>query len=602
MKNPLIGQQLANFRIERLIGRGGMAEVYYGHDLMLHRPVAIKVIDARLRSNSSYAQRFVQEARTIAQWRHENIVQIYFAGEEDSLFYFVMEYIEGLDLNELLEQYREEGTLIPHADVLHIGQAVGDALDFAHRNGVIHRDIKPSNVMVDEHGRVALTDFGLALDVNQGSIGKAFGSAYYIAPEQARRSSEAVPQSDLYSLGVILYEMLTGSVPFDDPSPASLALQHLTLPPPSPRTLNPNLNTETEAVLLIALSKEADERYPNGKSLIQALEKAMSPSPANGKTAGGAAAAAVALPAKIEASPAQSPVSVREKVSQFYIENPPGSQWDPDSPSKPDRSTTASKRYSRFTLAAAGGSLLILLTFITLAFLNLWSLRDQPAATDVVESPLAIAETTNADTLTGQTGESPTAAEPTESPATAMPQPIIEIATVAPTNRPLPPPTETPVNTATPVLVLPTVANTPAPTATILYPDGRPVRLFYDDYSFYILNLDEQPIEIESISFEGLNSAGQSAGFLFSGSSWASFHTTLDSGRCNRIETRVAPFYLRPGQCQSYNATVTPIITDDEVFWSSQNGISVFRVMWEGQEIGRCGVGGGICDIFLPDA
>jgi serine/threonine-protein kinase len=250
MKNPLVGQQLANFHVERLIGRGGMAEVYYGHDLMLHRPVAIKIIDARLRSNATYARRFIQEARTVAQWRHENIVQIHFANEENDLFYFAMEYIEGLDLSQLLASYREEETLIPQADVLLIGEAVGKALDYAHQNGVIHRDIKPSNVMVDQNGRIALTDFGLALDVNQGSIGNVFGSAYYIAPEQARRSSDAVPQSDLYSLGVILYEMLTGVVPFDDPSPASLALQHVTMPPPAPRTLKPHLNQATENVLL----------------------------------------------------------------------------------------------------------------------------------------------------------------------------------------------------------------------------------------------------------------------------------------------------------------------------------------------------------------
>lgn len=592
MKNPLIGQQLANFRIERLIGRGGMAEVYYGHDLMLHRPVAIKVIDARLRRNSTYAQRFVQEARTIAQWRHENIVQIYFAGEEDSLFYFVMEYIEGLDLSELLAQYREEGMLIPHKDVLYIGRAIGNALDFAHENGVIHRDIKPSNVMVDDRGRVALTDFGLALDVNQGSIGRAFGSAYYIAPEQARRSSDAVPQSDLYSLGVILYEMLTGSVPFDDPSPASLALQHLTLPPPSPRTLNPNLNTEMEAVLLIALSKEVEERYPSGKLLMQAVEKAMSPAPINGKTA--------ALPARVEVSPIQSPVSVREKVSEYFIENPPGSNWNPDAPSKP-RSTTASKRYSWFTLAAAGGSLLILLTFITLAIANLWSLRNPPDGGDEAGLPVVVAEMTDADIVDGEGSGSPTPDELREAPATAMPQPIIEVVTIVTANT-LPPPTQTPVNTVTVAVVLPTATNTPMPTATVLYPDGRRVQLYYDDYSFYILNLDGQAIEIEAISFEGLNGAGQSAGFSFAGSGWAAFHTTLDSGRCNRIETRQAPFYLRPGQCPSYNATVTPIITDDEVFWSSQNGISTFRVMWAGQEIGRCRVGGGICDIFLPDA
>jgi eukaryotic-like serine/threonine-protein kinase len=589
MKNPLIGHQLANFRVERLIGRGGMAEVYYGHDLMLHRPVAIKVIDARLRSNSNYAQRFVQEARTIAQWRHENIVQIFFAGEEDSLFYFVMEYIEGLDLSELLAQYRADGTLIPFADALHIGGAVASALDFAHQNGVIHRDIKPSNVMVEESGRVALTDFGLALDVNQGSIGRAFGSAYYIAPEQARRSSAAVPQSDLYSLAVILYEMLTGVVPFDDPSPASLALQHLTLPPPSPRTLNPNLNQETEAVLLIALSKEAEERYPNGKSLMEALGKALALSVPK--------AAAQAVPTKAEVPPIQSPISVQEKVNQYFAENPPGSNWDAEAGARANRATTGTKRYSWVTFVAAGASLLVLLIFITLALSNILLPSDETAEADATPAS-AIAETTNAANQDGQAIEPANPGQPVESPTIQMPLPIIEVVTIIATNTPAPPtPTIDPTHTA--VAVVPTLSS-PMPTATVLYPDGRPIQLLYDDYSFYVLNLDDQQIEIESIAFEGLNAIGESAGYNFSGSNWAIFHDTLDSGRCNRIETRQAPFYLRPGQCPFYNATVTPVLTDELVFWSGQNNIASFRILWEDQEIGRCQVGARICDVFLP--
>ncbi|MFZ0544942.1 MAG: protein kinase [Candidatus Promineifilaceae bacterium] len=569
VNNPLIGQQLANFRIERLIGRGGMAEVYYGHDLMLQRPVAIKVIDARLRSNASYAQRFVQEARTIAQWRHENIVQIYSAGEEDSLYYFVMEYIEGLDLSQLLAQYRADGTLIPQADALSIGRSIGKALDYAHQNGVIHRDIKPSNVMIDEKGRVALTDFGLALDVNQGSIGRAFGSAYYIAPEQARRSSDAIPQSDLYSLGVILYEMLTGSVPFDDPSPASLALQHLTAPPPSPRSVNPNLNQETEAVLLIALSKEAEERYPSGESLILALEKAMTPQ-------------AAVFPAKPEVSPIQSSIPMQEKVTRFIHENPNGSNWELESNTNPFRSTTATKQYSWATFATAGASILILLIFISLALLNLLSPGDNAAG--------AITEVT----AEANSASLPTATSQSESSLTQIPQPIIEIATTTATPTPFLP---TPTNTTVPIVQAP---GSPEPTATILHPDGRLIELLYDDYSFYMLNLDDSGIEIASIAFEALNAVGESAGYEFPGAAWATFHDTLNSGRCNRIETRQAPFYLRPGQCQSYNATITPAMTEEVVFWTALNNITAFRVMWKGQEIGRCPVSGSICDIFLP--
>src|SRR5688572_24735651 len=217
--HPLIGRTLhSNYRIERLLGCGGMACVYYAWDTNLDRAAAVKVIDTVQQTNPAYARRIVQEAKSIAKWRHENIVQVYHAATEDGLYYFAMEYIEGRDLGDLLQFYGDRAELIPHDDLLRIGWAVARALDYAHLNGVIHRDVKPANVMIAKDGRIVLTDFGLALDVAQGTRGEVFGSPHYIAPEQAVTSSSAVAQSDLYSLGIILYEMLTGRLPFDDPS------------------------------------------------------------------------------------------------------------------------------------------------------------------------------------------------------------------------------------------------------------------------------------------------------------------------------------------------------------------------------------------------
>ncbi|HEY1013867.1 MAG TPA: serine/threonine-protein kinase, partial [Herpetosiphonaceae bacterium] len=281
--DPLIGRQLANFRIARVIGRGGMGQIYFGEDVKLGRPVALKVIDTRYRGNPAYAERFVREARAVATWRHDNIIQIHYADDQDGLYYFVMEYIDGMDLGQLLARHVREGRQMPHAEVLRIGRAIAGALDYAHAKGVIHRDVKPSNVMVANDGRIVLTDFGLAMDVQQGSVGEVFGSSHYIAPEQARRSSDAVPQSDLYALGVMLYEMLTGIVPFDDPSPTTVALQHLTQAPPPPRQVNPSLSQAIEQVLLKALAKTPGERYRSGAELIAALEQAM-----QGKAKGGA--------------------------------------------------------------------------------------------------------------------------------------------------------------------------------------------------------------------------------------------------------------------------------------------------------------------------
>jgi serine/threonine protein kinase len=252
-----------------------MAQVYYGWDVKLQRPVALKVIDTRYRGNPAYAERFVREAQAVAKWRHEHIVQIHYADDEDGLYYFVMEYIDGQDLAQLMAQYTARGELAPQAEVVHIGRAIASALDYAHQQGMIHRDVKPSNVMAARDGRIVLTDFGLVMDIERGSEGESFGSARYIAPEQARSSAKAVPQSDLYALGVILYEMLTGAVPFDDPSSTAVAVQHVTAPPPAPREINPDLNEDTEAVLLKALSKSPEQRYQTGNELMNALEEAL---------------------------------------------------------------------------------------------------------------------------------------------------------------------------------------------------------------------------------------------------------------------------------------------------------------------------------------
>lgn len=169
LADSLIGRTLANYRIERLLGRGGMASVYYGFDFQLQRPAAIKVIDERHSGETSYSARFVREARAMASWRHPNIPQIYQAGVENGVYFYAMEYIHGMDLEELLHHTVQKGELLPFEDVLLYGRSIAEALDYAHLNGAIHRDVKPSNVLISEDGRIVLTDFGLVLEVDKGT-------------------------------------------------------------------------------------------------------------------------------------------------------------------------------------------------------------------------------------------------------------------------------------------------------------------------------------------------------------------------------------------------------------------------------------------------
>lgn len=273
--DPLIGQQLGDYRILSLLGRGGMARVYRGYDDKLERFSAVKVIDAGLiagENEDEYRQRFLREARAIARLNHRNIVGVYQFGEVDQLVYMAMAFIEGRDLGHIV---RDGGPPLTLPQIVRIMHDMAGALDYAHAGGVIHRDVKPSNIMVTPEGAAVLTDFGLALSVPEGSIGATFGSAHYIAPEQALSSANAVPQSDLYSLGVVLYQLLAGRVPFDDPSAMSVALKHLSEAPPPPRVYNSSISEGVQRVVLKMLEKEPRDRYSSGEEMVRALEAAL---------------------------------------------------------------------------------------------------------------------------------------------------------------------------------------------------------------------------------------------------------------------------------------------------------------------------------------
>jgi serine/threonine-protein kinase len=473
--DPLIGRQLANFRLERPLGQGGMAQVYYGWDVKLQRPVAIKVIDARYRNNPTYAERFVREAQTIARWRHEHIINIYYADDEDGLYFFAMEYIDGPDLGQLLAHYTAKGQLMPQAEVLRIGRAVASALDYAHSQGIIHRDVKPSNVMVASDGRVVLTDFGLAMDVQQGSLGEIFGSVRYIAPEQARDSAAAVPQSDLYALGIMLYEMLTGVVPFDDPSPTATAVQHMTALPTPPREINPDLNQKTEATLLKALSKSPRLRFQTGRELIEALEKALLSDPS--------AAVDQTTPLPLPEAALYMGTEVTPPVPPPPPVTPPTSRR-PDLPlaappsSAPSPGPTTSSTPQKLLLVVTGLGLIGLIICALVGFLLFYQQgnRSEAASPGGQFPPAVITFTATLPPTATPVSLFPTLiSPPTQTPTpTATPRPIV-LLTLTPTATPVPTDTLTPtaLPTDTPTLELPTATPTETPTAPV--PTDTPV-------------------------------------------------------------------------------------------------------------------------------
>lgn len=273
--DPLINQQLDEYLIETLLGKGGMARVYRGVDVNLKRYVAIKVIDTPYQSDSDYTMRFEREAQVIAQLSHPNVVQLYRYGKAEDFLYMVMQYIQGADLHTILSGYRKDNESMQPDEVRQVTGDICRALDYIHSRGVVHRDIKPSNILLTQDGRALLSDFGLALLTEIGTLGRIFGSPQYIAPEQAISSARAEPRSDLYSLGVILFEIFTGRLPFAAEDPLELAMQHVSSEPPKPRQLRAEISPSIEAFLLKALAKKPEDRYPNGAALYQALDQAL---------------------------------------------------------------------------------------------------------------------------------------------------------------------------------------------------------------------------------------------------------------------------------------------------------------------------------------
>jgi serine/threonine-protein kinase len=259
----------SRYRVLRKLGAGGMADVYCAEDMHLGRKVAVKLLHSRFAQDQEFVERFRREASSAAGLQHPNVVGVYDRGEFDDTYYIAMEYCEGESLKQVIVR---EAPIDP-ARAIAITKQILVASRFAHRRNVIHRDLKPHNVILDDEENVKVTDFGIARagasDITE--VGTIMGTAQYLSPEQAQ-GRPVTEESDLYSVGVVLYELLTGRAPFSGDSPVAVALQHVNQPPPPPRELQPSIPTALEAVVLKALAKDPADRYRDSDSFIKALE------------------------------------------------------------------------------------------------------------------------------------------------------------------------------------------------------------------------------------------------------------------------------------------------------------------------------------------
>jgi serine/threonine protein kinase len=635
--DALIGQQLDSFLVQQPLGRGGMARVYKGLDTRLKRPVAIKVIEERWRASDTYTQRFEREAQAVANLKHPNIVTVFHFGQVERLYYLVMEYIDGADLDSIIQRYESNKELMPHADVMRVLSAIGEALDYAHTQGVIHRDVKPSNIILERNGRPVLTDFGLALRLDEGTTGDTFGSPQYISPEQARSSANAGPQSDLYSLGVVAYELLTGVLPFDDPSPTALAIQHMTAVVPSPLTFNRNLSFTVETVLVKMLAKEPSARYQTAAEFTAALGEALEAlkfNPPKVATADLPPGAISTPPRHLSMQTALDKVhqemAFTQARGQALTQTPVIAGTDTVVPIPPPAATAPSRRWLPYALT--GGVALVALIALGFVLNGLLSRQSNVPVISAFTSTPSPVGSGNAPTKLVLAPTQPTRVPPTStlippSPTTLPPTPTavppspttipttaIPVAAVAtnppllsltptlvpPTNTPIPtlpptlPPADTPVSTTAVTIVPPTVNVSP----TVAYPNGRPILMNWDNNGFRVNNQWSQILYVTSLTFQQLDNNGQPT-LQFQGSRWAAYFPRLYPGGCMILEVRQDVETWTRADCPSgMNSRIAA--QSGETFWLSQNGAVEFRVLWSKIEVGRCTIATPPCTVNLP--
>ncbi|MBN1217957.1 MAG: protein kinase [Anaerolineae bacterium] len=311
--SDLIGKTIGQYKIVEKIGVGGMATVFKAYQASINRYVAVKILPTQFAHDPNFVKRFTQEAKAIAALEHPHILPVYDFGTDEGLTYMVMRYVEGGTLASLM------GQPMSNERIVEIVGNMARALDYAHRQGVVHRDIKPSNVLIDQHGEALLTDFGIAKVMQDSGgtqltgTGSILGTPEYMSPEQAEGVS-VDRRSDIYSLGVVLYELLTGQPPFQAQTPLAVVLKHVKEPLSPPRSINPNIPESLEQVVLKAMAKDRNQRYQSAAEMEQALKDAL-------REIESAAPTASILPSKTEtiAPPVSTPAKGRRGMSTFLI-------------------------------------------------------------------------------------------------------------------------------------------------------------------------------------------------------------------------------------------------------------------------------------------
>lgn len=485
--DPLLGTYLGQYRLDKLLGKGGMASVYLATQENINRVVAVKILPRSFMHDDSFMQRFRLEARTIASLEHVHILPIYDYGEQDGAPYIVMRYLEG---GTLEDRIRRDGPL-PWEDILRIAKQVGQALDYAHNSGVIHRDIKPSNIMLDRGGNVYLADFGIAriLEGTAALTGSGVvGTPSYMAPEQAD-GSPPTPTMDVYALGVTTFEMIAGRLPFIADTPIAQIMMHINKPVPLLNSMNPAVPPEVDAVIQKALAKNPAERYSHASEFATALEAAA-------HSAGGWNWAAATL--AMDLKPEGVTVPAAERPVSEPLSSPPG-----QASARPRGRARGGIR----TLVIAGVALGLVATVgAGLLLLSQVASRTQTASVQTTQTALALsAQAVVIDEPLA------TATEPLATATTESSEPVI---TDAPTATSAPTATETPF-VLQPTTTLRGVTMVLVPEGSFImgsnagYPHERPEREVMLD-AFYI---DET--EVTNLFYKACVDAGACAEPVF---------------------------------------------------------------------------------------